>query len=525
MRLRSYRHPQSLIRRSASTTTTGFSRLSFRFSDSPRLFMSSAPSLQPNDTKRSASIVSMNPTAAAAATGPVTASSGGSSAAAAKAPKPALISVADYHHYGKMHLPKATYDFFRSGACDEFTLTENETAFQRVRIRPRVLVDVAKVDISTKVLGAAISSPIAIAPWSIQCLAHPDGELAMARAAKQMSTAMILSSAATFSLESVAAECGRAVPKWFQCYILKDRAFTLQLIKRAEAAGYTALVLTVDRPVIGKRELDLKNQFSVPQHMCTVNMPFLSSPAAQAYAAAQAAAQSATNGSAVGGGGVPVSVVAPLVAAAIASGGEGKPIEQELHKAADKYFDASLSWADIAWFKSVTPLPIILKGIFTGEDAVLAVQAGVAGIIVSNHGARQLDGVCATVEVLEEVVKATRAAEKERKSSNAGSGGGGKAVVAHKPIEIYIDGGIRRGTDVFKCLALGASAVFIGRPTVWGLHYDGEHGVVGVLSLLNKELRDTMALAGCTDLRSITRSHLMNAPTYTLNAGPQLSKL
>ncbi|XP_050899846.1 glycolate oxidase 1 isoform X2 [Lathyrus oleraceus] len=337
-----------------------------------------------------------------------------------------ITNVSEYEAIARQKLPKMIFDYYASGAEDEWTLKENRNAFSRILFRPRILRDVSKIDLTTNVLGFDISMPIMIAPTAMQKMAHPQGENATARAASAAGTIMTLSSRANASVEEVAST-GAGI-RFFQLYVLKDRNVVTQLVRRAESAGFKAIALTVDTPVLGRREADIKNRFTMPPHLELKNYEGL------------------------------------------------KPGK----------LDKSLNWKDVKWLQTITSLPILLKGVLTAEDTKLSIQAGVSGIIVSNHGARQLDYVPATITALEEVVKAA----------------GGK-------IPVFLDGGIRRGTDVFKALALGASGVFIGRPVVYSLAADGEAGVRKVLEILRDEFQLTMALCGCRSLKEISRDHVV----------------
>ncbi|XP_074566542.1 glycolate oxidase 3 isoform X2 [Curcuma longa] len=353
-----------------------------------------------------------------------------------------ITNVSEYEEIAKQKLPKMIYDYFASGAEDQWTLRENRNAFSRILFRPRILVDVSKIDLTTTVLGFNISMPIMIAPTAMQKMAHPQGELATARAASAARTIMTLSSWSTSSVEEVNST-GPGI-RFFQLYVYKDRNVVLQLVRRAERSGFKAIVLTVDTPRLGRREADIKNRFTLPPSLTLKNFEDL-----------DLGKMDKTNDSGL------ASYVAGQV-------------------------DRSLSWKDVKWLQAITSLPIVVKGVMTAEDTKLAVQAGVAGIVVSNHGARQLDYVPATINSLEEVVKA-----------------------AQGKVPVFLDGGIRRGTDVFKALALGASGVFIGRPVIFALAADGEAGVRKVLEMLRDELELTMALSGCTSLKQITRNHII----------------
>lgn len=332
------------------------------------------------------------------------------------------VNVFDYEPLAQARMEPADWEYYASGSNDEVTLRANRAAFERIRMRPRVFVDVSTCDTRTTVLGVPVGMPILIAPTAFQCLAHPDGECATAQAAGESGTVMVVSTSSTRSLEEVAKEASG--PLWFQLYI-SDRITSEKLVQRAAAAGYRALVITVDAPYWGRKERAIRSGFRLPPNLGKANF---------------------TN-------------------------------EYTTR------VDVSLTWESLAWLRSLTSLPIILKGILTAEDALLAVRHGVDGIIVSNHGGRQLDTATASIEALPEVVEAV-----------AGQ------------CEVYLDGGIRRGTDVLKALALGARAVLVGRPILWGLAANGSEGVRHVLELLRAELELSMALAGRPTLSSVDRS-------------------
>ncbi|KAF1459252.1 Hydroxyacid oxidase 2, partial [Spheniscus demersus] len=330
----------------------------------------------------------------------------------------AMVCLSDFEAYAKKYLPKIAWDFFAAGADDCSTRDENILAYKRIRFRPRMLRDVSAMDIRTKLLGTEISFPVGIAPTGFHQLAWPDGEKSTARAAKAMNTCYIASTYSTCTLEEISAAAPSGL-RWFQLYIHRNRAVSQQLVQRAEALGFQGLVLTADLPYTGKRRDDVRNGFCLPPHMTLKNLE----------------------------GAFEVCKMSPL--------------------------DPSVTWNDIYWLRSLTHLPIIIKGILTKEDAELAVRHGVQGIIVSNHGGRQLDGGPATIDALVEVVEAVQGR-----------------------VEVYLDGGIRKGSDVLKALALGAKCVFIGRPALWGLAYKGEEGLQDVLRILQDEFRLSMALAG-----------------------------
>ncbi|KFQ06420.1 Hydroxyacid oxidase 2 [Haliaeetus albicilla] len=342
----------------------------------------------------------------------------------------AMVCLSDFEAYAKKYLPKIAWDFFAAGADDCSTRDENILAYKRIRFRPRILRDVSVMDIRTKLLGTEISFPVGIAPTGFHQLAWPDGEKSTARAAKAMNTCYIASTYSTCTLEEISAAAPGSL-QWFQLYIHRNRAVSQQLVQRAEALGFQGLVLTADLPYTGKRRDDVRNGFRLPPHMKLKNL------------------------------------------------------EGAFEVCKMSLLDPSVTWNDIYWLRSLTHLPIIIKGILTKEDAELAVRHGVQGIIVSNHGGRQLDGGPAIIDALVEVVEAVQGR-----------------------VEVYLDGGIRKGSDVLKALALGAKCVFIGRPALWGLAYKGEEGLQEILRILQDEFRLSMALAGCASVSEIGR-HLV----------------
>ncbi len=342
-----------------------------------------------------------------------------------------LVTLRDFERAARARVERTAWDYFRSGADAERTLRRNVRAFRAWEIWYRVLVDVANVDTSTTVLGTRVPFPVLIAPTAYHRLAHPDGEIATARAAASLGTVYVASTLATTSLEDVATSC--AGPRWFQLYVHKDREFTRELAQRAEHAGYGAIVLTVDTPVLGRRLRDERNHFGLPAGLTMANL--------------------------VGARGL-AHVDGSMLAKYVAS-----------------RHDASLNWADLEWLGGLTKLPIVLKGIVRGDDAARAAEHGVAGVIVSNHGGRQLGASPATIDALRGVVDAVQ----------------GRC-------DVLMDGGVRWGTDVLVALALGARAVLVGRPVLWGLAVGGEPGVRRVLEILRDELTRAMALAGCATL-------------------------
>ena len=355
-----------------------------------------------------------------------------------------FLNLAEIEAAARGRLTSLAYEYYAGGANDEVTVRENRRAFERLALRYRVLVDVSRRSTRTTVLGQPIEFPVLIAPTAFQRLACDDGELATARAAAAAGTIMILSTPSTCTIEDVA---GVAGPKWFQLYVYSDRGLTESLIDRAERSGMCAIVVTVDAPLLGRRERDLRNRFHLPDGVRLANVP--------------------------SSGSVPMPTT---------------PGESGLASHHASGIDASLTWSDIEWLRTRTRLPIILKGIVRGDDAARAVDYGVAGIVVSNHGGRQLDTAIPTIQALPEVVEAVA----------------GRA-------EVLIDGGVRRGTDAIKALALGARAVLVGRPVVWGLAAGGEAGVRRVLDLLRAEIDLAMALCGCPTIADISRDLVAGA--------------
>jgi isopentenyl diphosphate isomerase/L-lactate dehydrogenase-like FMN-dependent dehydrogenase len=352
----------------------------------------------------------------------------------------APVNVWDFERLAAAKLDAGVLGYFAGGACDERTLTDNVAAYRRWQLRPRVLVDVSEVSTATTVLGTPVSMPVLVAPVALQRLVDPDGELAMARAAAGVGTIMCLSTIATASPGEVAVAAPPA-PRWLQVYVFRDLGVTRAIIEEAVDAGFQALALTVDAPRAGRRERDLQTGFNVPLH-----------------------------------------VSIPAVAAAV--GGETSPTPAEIFELLDR----TLTWSDFERFAAEWPLPLLVKGIHTAEDARLACEHGAAGIVVSNHGGRQLDCVPATIDMLAEVAEAVEGR-----------------------LEILVDGGVRRGTDVLKALALGARAVLVGRPALWGLAAGGESGAARVLEILRDELALGLTLLGCPSPADVTRAHVCRA--------------
>jgi isopentenyl diphosphate isomerase/L-lactate dehydrogenase-like FMN-dependent dehydrogenase len=349
------------------------------------------------------------------------------------------LNVWDYERLAEERLDPAPLAYYAGGAGDEWTLRENVAAFGRWVLRPRVLVDVSSVTTATTVAGMDVGMPILVAPTAFQRLAHPEGETATARGAAAAGTIMCLSTFSTSSPADVAAAAPEAT-RWFQLYWHPDRGVTRSLVAQAVEHGFRAIALTVDLPRLGRRERDLRTPVEVPDE----------------YG---------------------IAVFESVLEAA--------RMTPEL---LDRMVADSLTWHDIEWLRSLTDLPLLVKGVLTAEDALLACEHGAAGVVVSNHGGRQLDGVAASLDALPEVVDAV----------------GDRC-------EVLMDGGVRRGTDVLKALALGARAVLVGRPVLWGLAVDGADGVRRVLELLRAELELGLALLGCASPADVGRSHVARA--------------
>lgn len=349
------------------------------------------------------------------------------------------LNLSEFESAARERLPAMVFDYYVGGSDDEVSLQNNRKAYQKLHLYPRMLTDVSQRNLSTTVLGEQVAAPILIAPTGFAAMAHPSGEIAIAEAASNLGIGMTLSTMSNYSLEDVAAVA--RVPLWFQLYVYRDRAVTRALVERAEAVGYKALVLTVDTPILGRREKDIRNHFHLPPHLTAKNF-------VEGSGMEQISQDSLTSG---------------------------------LLMYILSLWDASLSWKDVEWLATITRMPILLKGILRPDDAVKAIEHGAAGVIVSNHGGRQLDTAVAPIDTLPSVSQAL---------DNRG--------------EVYVDGGVRRGTDVLKAIALGAKAVLVGRPILWGLALDGQTGVERVLTLLRDEFDVAMALCGCRSIAEIT---------------------
>ncbi len=349
-----------------------------------------------------------------------------------------LLNIADFAHASRSKLPQDIFDYYEGGALEEITLRENVAGWEQLKLYYRVLAGVRPRDMSTTLLGQAVSMPIVVAPTAFHKLACDRGEIATAKAAQAAKTLFILSSLSNTAMEAVFAEA--ASPRWFQLYIYKDREITFELVKRAEAAGAEAIVLTVDAPGLGTRERDTRNNFRLPEGLTVENLAPL------------------------GKGNFPEVKGSGLAAYVRAN------------------FKQDLGFDDLDWLCRSTELPVVVKGVVRADDARRAAEHGAKAVVVSNHGGRQLDAAPATCEALPHVVAA-----------------------AGDLCEIYVDGGIRRGSDVLKAIALGARAVLVGRAVLWGLCVAGEQGATQVLEILRRELDEAMLLCGCTRLSDIGR--------------------
>lgn len=350
------------------------------------------------------------------------------------------VNLQAYEALAAERLPRMVYDYYAGGANDEILLRESRPAWDALRIRYRVLRDVSQRDLSVSLNGHRLEWPVIVAPMAFQQMATAAGEVATARATEAAGSGMILSTLSNRTIEDVRA--ASSVLLWFQLYIYRDRAVTAELVRRAERAGCTGLVLTVDTPILGRRERDLLNGFHVPAEFPAPNLG--------------------------------VDMRATL--------GAQSDMSSALAQFILRHWDASIAWPDLAWLQSITRLPIYVKGVVRGDDARLALEHGAAGVIVSNHGGRQLDTAVPTARALPEVADAM-----------AGEG------------TLLVDGGIRRGTDVLKALAMGARAVLLGRPLLWGLAVGGEDGAAHVLQLLREEVDLAFALAGVRSPAEATR--------------------
>lgn len=377
-------------------------------------------------------------------------------------------NIDDLRRIAKKRLPGGIFDYYDGAALDEVTLHRNSASFNEIEYRPRVLRDVSTIDLSTSLFGHNMTMPVMLSPTGFGRIAHSQGELAVARAARNAGLDYSLSTLATRSIEEIASVDG--LNKWFQVYTWRDREMVKEMVLRAQDAGYVGLQLTVDTPVFGRRERDVRRGFTLPPKIgpSTIidgmlhpswTLDFLRND--------------------------------PITFAVVA---ERKDLNGETAVTLSDYinsqFDPALSWDDVAWLRGIWDGALVLKGVQSAEDALLAVEAGVDGIMVSNHGGRQLDGSPPIIELIEPISQAVDGR-----------------------ITVICDGGIRRGGDVFKALALGADCVSIGRAYLYGLGAAGERGVTMALNMIRNELSMTMALVGVTRIEDIHRNMVEWRPT------------
>ncbi|KAG2186716.1 hypothetical protein INT44_002942 [Umbelopsis vinacea] len=370
-----------------------------------------------------------------------------------------MLNSFDFEGVAKSVLKPEAWAYYSSGADDEITLRENHNAFHRLWLKPRVMVDVEKVDMSTSMLGTKTSMPLYITATALGKLGHPDGEKVLTLASAEQDIIQMIPTLASCSFNELIGARAQNQTQWFQLYVNKDRAITEKLVRHAEASGVKGLFITVDAPQLGRREKDMRQKYSAddPEQLVESKAKVTRSQGAA--------------------------------------------------RAISTFIDPSLNWNDVKWFRSITKMPILLKGVQTAEDAVLAARHGCQGVVLSNHGGRQLDFAPSGIEILPEVMEAL------------------KAEGLDKNFEVYVDGGIRRGTDIFKAIALGAKGVGIGRPALYAMSSYGVDGVVKLVQLLKDELEMVMRLMGTPtvadikpemiDLRNI-KSHVGSIPSDNL---------
>jgi len=377
------------------------------------------------------------------------------------------INIEDLRRLARRRLPRALFDFVDGGGGDEWSVRENRAAFERITFRPRVLVDVSKRDMTTTVLGQKLASPVVCAPTGMPGLLWPRGEVEAAKAAARVGSIYTLATRATCSIEEVAEAANGRV--WFQVYVWQDRELTRKLVERAEAAGAKAMFLTVDVQVVSQRERDLRNGFTVPPKVTLKNATDTLRKVDWLWRMLRGPKITDRN----------------FLGLSTRAGGSDLV---RLGGYVNSLYDPSVDWDDFRWFRSLWKGPLVIKGITTAEDARLAVDHGADGVVVSNHGGRQLDYMPASIDALPEVVDAI----------------GGRA-------EVLLDSGVRRGTDVVKALALGARACMVGRPYLWGLASGGQPGVERAITILNSEIDRTLALVGRPTLADLDPSAVRHA--------------
>ncbi|KAJ9640753.1 hypothetical protein H2204_003042 [Knufia peltigerae] len=383
--------------------------------------------------------------------------------------KPQILTIDDLEHHATLHLPKMVREYYNGGSMDSYTLQGNVHAYRQWYIMPRMLRDVSRIDTSAQVFDRKVTFPCCVAPAAMQKMAHPDGEEATARAAGAKGVVMGLSSFSTTSLEVVKKECDEATAATegacvLQMYLFENRKVSEDLISRAEKSGYKAIVLTIDTPYFGRRLTELRNNFKVPSHLTMANFDASLGVKTGSHLRTEERQNSSSDNNTN-------SLPPPSSKESSRKTTTNPPPNKN---------DPSLTWDVIQYLKSITSLKIFVKGVLTASDAQLAVRHGADGIIVSNHGGRQLDCAPPTLEVLPEIVDVV----------------GGR-------IPVHFDGGIRRGSDIFKALCLGADMCWAGRPVLWGLAYDGERGVKMALDILEEEFRACMALTGMRSVEEI----------------------
>ncbi|HYO51310.1 alpha-hydroxy acid oxidase [Archangium sp.] len=376
-----------------------------------------------------------------------------------------IVNIEDLRKHAHRRLPRAVFDYVDGGAEDEYTMRANRLGFEKYNFHARALVDVSARDQSTTLLGEKLTTPVILGPTGLAGLVAPRGEILAARAAAKKGSIFTLSTMSVCSIEEVASAVPAPAPLWFQLYVWKDRGISKALIERAQAAGYRALCLTVDVADMGRRERDIRNGFTIPLRVTPSNV--LDTLMHLGWVFQMLRVPRPTFGNFVGTG-----TVEKEDAISVAS-------------FTSKQFDPSVSWADLAWVRSIWKGPLLLKGISCAADARLAVEHGVEGVIVSNHGGRQLDFLPSAIDLLPEIVDAVE----------------GRT-------ELILDGGIRRGSDVVKAIALGARACMVGRPFLYGLATKGEAGVELMFDLLRTEIDRTLSLIGRPKLRDLDRSAL-----------------
>lgn len=391
-----------------------------------------------------------------------------------------LVTVADVRRRARRRLPRMAFEFVDGGAGDEVTLRRNRTGFADVVLQPRVLTGVAARDLSVQVVGQRLDLPVILSPAGLLRIAHRDGEAAAAQAAAEAGVAFTLSTASSVSIEAVAAASGPGSPRWFQLYLWKDRGIVADLLDRARDNDYTAVVLTVDVPVVGQRDRDIRNGMTLPPRVTLRN---------------------ALDASWRVGWLRDLLTGPPITFANFEGLGMGDSVTELGRFVNHEMINADQSWADLAWLRERWDGPLLVKGILDPQDAVRAVERGVDAVVVSNHGGRQLDAAAGAVEALPAVVDAVD----------------GRA-------EVILDGGVRRGTDVVAALALGARAVMIGRPYVYGLAVGGAAGVARVLEILAGEVDRALALVGCARAALLDRSYLAPQPTAAERPSPSREK-